>query len=443
MGISSPGVGSGLDVNGIVSKLMAVESLPLTALTTKATAFTAKISALGSLKSVLADLQAAANGLNSGGNFTALNGTITDPTIATATPGNGAVAGTYSLEVLQLAQAQVVNTAINPGLVNGTLNIKVGAGTAVAVAVNGTDTLAVLSARINADSTLNTQLKASVVDNRLVLESKTTGAANTITVAATAAGGGTGLAAFDTANLAVARAAQDANFKVNGIAITRTGNTVTDAVANVSLTLNKVTTSATQLNVGNDVSVVQTALTKMVAAYTAANNTIKNLGTYNLTTYQGSALAGDSALRSVQSQLRGALSAMPASLAGATVTTLSQLGVSMQKDGSMLLDAAKLQTAFTTDPTAVANAVVAYGTAMEATTKAMVNAGGLISSRIDGLNSSVKDIGNQKDALSARLATVEQRYRAEFSSLDMIMSSMTATSTFLTQQIAGWAAPSK
>lgn len=443
MGISSPGVGSGLDVNAIVSKLMSLERLPLTALVKKETAFTAKISALGSLKSVLAELQTAATALKSASAFTAFKGTVADAAIATATPGAGAVGGSYSLEVTKLAQAQIVHTVSNPAMVDGTLSIKVGAGAPVPIAVNSTDTLAALSDRINADSALNNQLKASVVDNKLVLENKATGSGsvlvpNTITVSGTA-----GLENFTDAQLTQARAAQDAEFKVNGIAITRASNTVTDAVPNVSLTLNKVTTSATELNVARDVSTVETALNSLVTAYNAANSVIKNLGTYNLTTFQGSVLAGDSALRSVQSQVRGALSTVPASLAGASVTVLSQLGVTMQKDGSMLLDAAQLKTAFATDPTAVANAVAAYGAALETTTKAMADDGGLVSSRIDGLNSSVKDIGARKDALALRLELVEKRYRAQYTSLDMLMSSMSATSSFLTQQIAGMTASSK
>lgn len=439
MGLSSPGVGSGLDVNGMVSKLMAVESLPLTALTKKESSYNAKISALGSLKSTLANLQSAAAKMNSADTLVALKGTFTDASIATATPGATALEGTYSLEVSKLAQAQIVHTASNPTLVDGSLTIQVGAGSSAAITVNASDSLADLASRINADTTLASQLKASVVDNKLVLESKTSGAASTISVVGAATNPGENLDAFNTANLTVARTAQNAQFKVNGIAIERSSNTVTDAIDNVSLTLKKVTTSATELTVAHDVSTAQDAITSFVTAYNAANSTIGSLGNYD----QKAALAGDSALRGVQAQLRSVLTSEPASLSGSAVTRLSQLGVSVKADGSLEFDATKLTTAFTNDPSAVANAVAAYGTAMETATKAMVGSSGLVSSRIDGINSSLKDIAKRKDTLSVSLAHIELRYRTQFTSLDGLMSSMTATSTFLTQQLASMAAQTK
>jgi flagellar hook-associated protein 2 len=439
MGISSPGIGSGLDVNNIVSKLMSVETLPLTALTKKETSYNAKISALGSLKSVLADLQTASAAMNSAAGLAAFKGTLSDTSIATATPGAAALEGTYSLEVSKLAQAQVMYTASNPSLVDGTLTINVGSGSAGVVNVSATDSLTDVADRINADTTLKTQIKASVVDNKLVLESKTTGAANIISVSGAATNPLENLDAFNTASLTQARAAQDAEFKVNGIAIQRSSNTVTDAISGVTLTLKKATTSATELNVARDVSTAQTALTNFVAAYNAANSTITSLGSYS----NGAALAGESSLRGVQSQVRSILRTVPSALSGATVTSMSQLGVKMQKDGTLVFDATMLTSAFQSDPTSVADAVAAYGTAMEDATDAMTGTFGLVSSRIEGLSRSLKDIDLRKETLSARLANIELRYRTQFTALDGMMSSMTATSSFLTQQIANMSASNK
>ncbi|MGI9133828.1 MAG: flagellar filament capping protein FliD [Rhodoferax sp.] len=439
MGLSSPGVGSGLDVNAMVSKLMAVESLPLTALTKKETSYNAKISALGTLKSTLANLQSAASAMNSATSLAALQGTVADSGVATATPGATALEGTYSLEVSKLAQAQIVHTASNPTLVDGSLTIQVGAGSSAVVSVNASDSISNVADRINADATLSSQLKASVVDNKLVLESKTSAAASTISVVGAATNAGENLADFNTANLTVARAAQDAQFKVNGIAIQRASNTVTDAISGVSLTLTGVTTSATSVSIAHNVSTAQTAISNFVAAYNMVNSAIGSLGNYD----QKAALAGDSALRGVQAQLRSVLTSEPASLSGAALTRLTQLGVSVKVDGSLVFDATKLSTAFASDPSAVANAVAAYGTAMETATKAMVGSSGLVSSRVDGITSSLKDIAKRKDALSVSLAHIELRYRTQFTSLDGLMSSMTATSTFLTQQIASMSAQSK
>jgi flagellar hook-associated protein 2 len=104
--LSSPGIGSGLDVNGIVDKLMAVESLPLTQLNTQEAGVQSKISAYGNLKSALSALQTAVHGLASTSPFRSMNATAGDATVATASTADGAVAGRYSLEVTPLAQNQ-------------------------------------------------------------------------------------------------------------------------------------------------------------------------------------------------------------------------------------------------------------------------------------------------------------------------------------------------
>lgn len=431
MSISSPGLGSGLDVNAIVSQLMAVERRPITELTRKEAGITAKISGLGSLKGALSGLQSASASLNAADSFTALKATVSDSAAASATASASATAGSYTLEVSQLAQAHLVHTAANPALADGTLNIQVGSGTAVDITVNATDTLSDLAARINADATLAAQVKASVVDNKLTLESKNSGLSNAITVIAQP-----GLEAFDSTSLTEARAAQDAQIKLNGITITRSSNTITDAVPNVTLTLSKATSSPATLTVGRDVAGVQTALNNFVKAYNEAIKTIGSLGNYNAETKEAAILNGNSTLRSVQSQVRGVMTTVPASLAGKTVTTLNQLGVSMQRDGSLKLDTTKLKAAFDSDSSAVAKAVAAYGKAMDTTTYAMTTTGGLVTSQIDGLNRSVTDIEKRSAALQSRLTTVEKNYRAQYASLDTLMAKMSKTSSFLTQQLA-------
>lgn len=432
MSISSPGLGSGLDVNAIVSQLMAVERQPIVDLTRKEAGITAKISGMGSLKGALSALQSASASLNAADSFTALKATVGDSAAASASASASAVAGSYSLEVTQLAQAHLVHTAANPTLADGTINIQVGSGTAIDITVNAADSLSDLAARINADSTLASQLKASVVDNKLTLESKSSGTANAITVIAQP-----GLEAFDSVNLSEARAAQDAQIKLNGITITRSSNTITDVVPNVTLTLSKATTSATTLTVGRDVAGVQTALNNFVKAYNEAIKTISSLGSYNAETKEAAVLNGNATLRSVQSQVRGALNTVPSSLTSTTsVTTLAQLGVSVQRDGSLKLDTTKLKTAFDTDPTAVAKAAAAYGKAMDTATYAMTSTGGLVTSQIDGLNRSVADIEKRSAALQSRLVTVEKNYRAQYAALDTLMAKMSKTSSFLTQQLA-------
>src|ERR1035437_6136485 len=110
--MSSPGIGSGLDVNSIVSQLMAIERQPLDAILATQSGLNTKISALGNLKSLVATLQTSASGLGTASTFTVLNGTVADSSIASATVDTTkASSGSYSLNVAQLAQAQILNTA--------------------------------------------------------------------------------------------------------------------------------------------------------------------------------------------------------------------------------------------------------------------------------------------------------------------------------------------
>jgi flagellar hook-associated protein 2 len=431
--ITSAGIGSGLDVNSIVSQLMSIERQPLDALLTKQSGLNTKISALGNLKSLVATLQTSASGLGTASNFTVLNGTVADSSIASTTvDSTKASSGSYSLNVGQLAQAQILNTAQAPGIVAGTLSISVGSGLAKSVAVGASDSLTTIRDTINADATLKTQIKASVVDNRLVLESLSSGASNTISVA-----GSTGLSAFDTVNLAPARAAQDAKFTLNGISVQRSTNAVSDALTGVTLNLTKISSGTpTTLTVGTDSSILVTAAQKFVTAFNAVNASIRSLTAYDATTKVAGTLNGDSATGSVQDQLRRALNSTPASLKGGADEQLSKLGIGTATDGSLTIDATKLQKAFDANPSGVAKAMAAYGTAMNTVTTAQIGASGLISGHIDSFNTSVKDINNQSISINYRLTQTEARLKAQFSSLDTLVSSMNSTSSYLTQQLA-------
>lgn len=431
--ISSPGLGSGLDVNSIVSQLMAVESRPLTAFAQKEAQYQAKISAFGAALGAMSSLQSSADALTDPDKFTGLKASVKDSSIASATVDSTAVAGKYSLEVSQLAQAQIVNTIQNPSIPvgGGTLSIKLGANAAVDIAVAGTDGLSDIATSINEDATLKSQIKASVVDNRLVLESLSTGAANTISIASAE------LTDFVTAQLLTARTAQDAAFKINGITITRDTNTVDDVIDGLTLTLSKASPgTTTDITVSRDVSTAKTALEAFVKAYNDVNKTIGDLTRVDASSKKGSVLTGDATLRTAQSQLRSLLGSRPDGITDPLLTTLSQVGISANRSGTLSLDASKLSAAFSERPESVADLLKAFGTAFESAAGALSGSTGTLQAKIDGLNQSIKTIQSRREAFSLRLDQVEKRYRTQFASLDSLVSSLNKTSSFLTQQLA-------
>ena len=165
--------------------------------------------------------------------------------------------------------------------------------------------------------------------------------------------------------------------------------------------------------------------------------TLQNLSAFDAVSRRGAILQGDSTVRTLQSQLRGLLS-NPVTGAG-SLNTLSDIGVSFQKDGTLALNQGKLNTALAGDLADVANLFTSsggYATVLGAWASKTLASEGPLNSRSDGLGQSIKQLGTQRAALENRLIGIEQRYRAQFTALDSLLSSMNQTSTFLSQQLA-------
>ena len=449
-GISSPGLGSGLDVNGLVTKLMALEQKPLTALASKEASFQAKLSAFGSLKGALSALQTAAKSLTSANTFTGMSASASDTTVLTASGDATAVAGTYDIAVSKLAKANTVRSNVNFGtdsFDSGTLRVTIGSGTGVDIELTGVVTLAGIRDAIN---TGNAGASAAIINDgtadRLVLTSKTTGSAGNITVQAptTNGDGARRLTDLISASLVEVQPAQNAELTINGLAVSRSSNTISDAIAGVTLNLIKAdatTPPSTKLTVARDTATVKNAIDTFVNAYNTAAKLLRDTSAYNAAAKQGSILTGDSAVRNLQSLLISNAQARISGLSG-NIGTLSDIGIAVQKDGTLLTDSAKLSAAlkdtskdvgslFTSTATGNQGIAVRFSEALTAA----VSASGPISSRTEGIGSSIKEINKQREAINSRLASIEKRYRAQFTALDTLISSMQQTSSYLTQQL--------
>lgn len=376
--LSSPGIGSGLDVNGIVSQLMAVESRPLTLLNNKEAKQQAQLSAFGSLKGALSSFQGTVAALANPTKFTAVTTNLADSTIATTSATSKATAGSYSIEVQALAQAQKIksanfaNTAATVG--TGTLTIDSGtynggiftlnpdkASQTITIAAGESSLAGVRDAINNASAGVTASVVNDGTGDRLVIASKDTGLSNAlkITVADDDANNidnvGLSQLAYDastggTTNLTQTVAASNATLVIDGITISKASNTITDAIQGVTLNLLKTNIgSATKLSVAPDTASIQGSIQSFVRAFNDLGKTITDLSRFDAATKKASVLTGDSTLRSIQSQLRGVLNT-PLSAAGGGFSTLSEIGISFQKDGTLLLDSGKLSTALA-DPT--------------------------------------------------------------------------------------------
>lgn len=374
--LSVPGLGSGLDVNALVSQLMTLERQPLTTLATRETSYQAKLSAFGSLKGSLAAFQSAARALSAPAKFAAQRASVADTTIFSATADSSAPAGSYSVEVGLLAQAQKLKSfgsafaAASSTLGSGTLTIDFGTYSGDSFTLNpdkATKTIAIGSGQSSlagirdAINAANAGVSAGIVNDGsgflLTLTSTDSGAANALRIVVDDDDGthtdtsGLSQLMFDgrsvsgVKNLTQSAQAQNAAFTIDGIAISKASNIVTDAIEGVTLNLLKQSTpgTPTSLQIVRDSNGIRSAVDGFVKAYNDTAKALADLSAYNASTKQAAILQGDSAVRSIQSQLRSVLST-PLTTAGGGLTMLSDIGVAFQSDGFLKLDSAKLQS---------------------------------------------------------------------------------------------------
>ncbi|HWR87846.1 MAG TPA: flagellar filament capping protein FliD, partial [Acidiferrobacterales bacterium] len=399
--ISSPGVGSGLDVNGIVSKLMALEQQPITALDQKEAGLQGKLSSYGSISGALGTFQGVMSGISYLSTFQAFSATPADTTILSAAASTLAAPGSYSVTVGQLAQAQSIltggktmtNTAIAAPASTTTLSFQFGTISGGTPPVNGvgtysgstftqdasqatgtvtiTDSNNSLQGIRDAINAANLGVSATIVSDgsatpyHLVLTSKATGATSSMKVSVSGDASLATLLAYDpagTQNLTQTQAGQNATGAVNGLAISSTTNVVSNAIQGVTLTLAKLGT--TSVNVARNTNSVQSSVQGFVKAYNDLTGTLKKLTAYDPATKKGGPLQGDVTVQGIQNRLRSLLNTTLTGLGG-SLTSLSQIGVSFQLDGSLALDTSKLQTALTNNATDVAGLFAAVGSATD------------------------------------------------------------------------------
>lgn len=474
--ISSAGIGSGLDVDSLVTQLMSVERQPLTRLDTKEASYQAKLSAFGTLKSALAAFQTAAKALSTPAQMSPLKASVADAAILGASAGTGAAAGSYDVEVKNLAQAQKLIT--NTGY--AATSDKVGAGTiTIALGSYGSDgfkadparpaqsitidssnqTLAGVRDAINA---ANAGVTASIINdgekNYLSLSSKTTGEASAIQLTVTPpkladgtedpAGTTLSALAYNGASDGMRETvpARDAEVVIDSVTIKKPTNTITDAIQGVTLNLSKTSAEgvSTKLTLTADNDTVRKNIETFVSSYNSLSKAMSDATAFDTATGKGAVLNGDSTVRAIQTQLRGILGGAIAGAASGA-STLPDIGITSQRDGTLAIDTAKLSAALN-DPNKNLSALFStsgtnkgFGAQIDAAVGRILSPVGTLPTHTNSFNASIKDLEKQRVAITQRLAVTEQRYRAQFAALDKMMASMTTTSSYLTQQLAALA----
>jgi len=462
------------------------------------------VSSLAMLKNALTNLQTAATDLGSVGELNRLSITNSNSSAVVAEAGSDSIAvpGNHTLTITQLAQAKRVasvgfaasTTVVSDSAFVVTLEagkpITIAAGTTVAgmvAAINGAG--GAVTARL-----VNTGVGSTPYN--IVLEGAS-GAANTFTAVDTAATGaptgfaasvstidmssvaglrvgsaisgvgiaaGTTITAIDTVNKTITlsaattmassgaytfslfpqtlQSAQDASFTLNGMTMTRSSNVITDALDGVTLKLNSVTASAVQLGVSFNATDIAAAAQRFVDAY--------NVLTEFITTATGpvikdndlsGTLQNDTSVRALKATLRAKLTARSSSASG-NATHWSVLGISLDREGVLQLDAAKFKSTFEKNPTDVVKALsnnasepyIYSGSAsglagdMAIAAYGMVRSTGVLADVTKSYEGKLSRLETEQSKLDKQIEAITARYERQFSALNAVLAEFKATS---------------
>lgn len=397
MAVSSIGVGSGLPLDDLLTKLMTAESQPLTLMAQKEASYQAKLTAYGTLSGALSAFQTAMASLGKSSTFENLQTTVADKTILSGTASTKAATGNYQINVSQLAQAHSLSTAgqtsktalIGSGatttltfqfgtISGGTLTDGTYTGatftqdakqaTGTVTIKNGDNSLqgirdAVNAANIGVTATLVSN--GSAAPDHLVFTSNKTGAVSSMKIDVDGDPALQSLLGYDpagTQSLKQNSAGQNTQLTVNGFFVDSPTNEVKEAIQGVTLNVSKI--GNTTMSIAKDTAAVETSVKAFIKAYNDLTGTIKKLTAYDATTKTGGLLVGDSTARTIQEQLSKTLSA---SLEGLSNTNMSlpQLGVTVQRDGTLALDSAKLSKMMDTNYNDIAGLFATVGKATD------------------------------------------------------------------------------
>lgn len=469
--ISNLGIGSA-GLGDLYNQLEAAERTKLTTITTQQSNYNAQLSAYGKLQSAMTSLQTAtaALGKTATWNSTSVGSTNT---AFTATTTSEASTGAFVVNVNKLARAQALSTGSYStnteklGDITGTTRkvtiTQPGTKDPLVVELSDGDTS--IQGIANAINKANGSVTASVIkakegDYRLMLTSKSTGTDGEMTISVNGDDKLQAAIGYDSTNktgaLVLKTPAQNAVVVVNEIEIERQSNTITDALPGVTFALKAESKEDETLNIDRATDINQKAISDWVTAYNSLQSTITSLTKY-VTVDPGSksqsnsngALVGDANVRGIQSQLRGLLTQVQSG----SVQIMAQLGITQDptkaadgSTGNLKIDAEKLTKVLTDNPDAVQQYFIGDGkttglaTQMGKTLDAMLSTSigkaGVIQNAKDGINKTLKSLGERYDSMEASIEATMARYKAQFTSLDVMMTKMTNTANYLTQQFS-------
>jgi flagellar hook-associated protein 2 len=460
--ISSPGIGSGLDVTSIVTGLVNSERVPFEArIATQEDEATDKITALGSLVSAVSAFRDAAKKLNNSSLFE-VNKVTGGGENFSVSASSAAALGSYSIEVVELAQGQKLSSAAYQStdtVGSGTMTIDVN-GSTLSLTLDGSETLSDLKNMIN-DADGNPGLYASIITDddgqHLVLTSKEVGIDNAIKITVEDDDGNNtdaaGLSAFafdpdavdglgdpaPISNMTETQAAKDAQIIIDGaLTVTQSSNVFKDAIEGVTITAKKKNDAGdtSTITVTEDTSKVGSALADFAAAYNTFLETSVSLGRINSDSGVVGPLAGDSIVRTLTSQVRNILSQTIDAKGG--VNSLASLGMTTNREGLLEVNESVLANQVNNNFDDVRELFVGNGGIMKQLGDALsayAGGGGSIQAKINGYKTTLSRLDEEKAKFEERMESLEARLYTQFNAMDLLVGQLNSTGSYLQAQL--------
>jgi flagellar hook-associated protein 2 len=437
--ISTLGVGSGLDLNGILGQLEAAERQQLVPMLRQKAGVQSQLTAFGSLKGALSGLQSAMEKLSDAATFAPVKSGVTGEAV-TAASGDGSALGVYNVNVTNIAKAYSVTTdgiaAKDTNLGAATLTFNKANGDVVTLDVtNSKSSLEEIRDGING---LGEGIQASIVNDgsgtpyRLAISSSDTGTDAAISSIDFGALNGT-----LNLDLATEIAGENAALTVNGVNITSQSNQVEEAIEGVTLSIAELGTATVEVE--RDDAQIVGEIKKFVEKYNEFNSTVKSLRKFDSETGKAGSLLGNSSLQSVETGIRGVFNG---GIAESSFTLLGDIGISKELDGSLKIDEEALGEIVEKD---LGNLVEFFtgvdgegglASALDEKLESMLDSGGLIETAKDGLEVTLDRIGDSQAQIEKRIASTISRYRTQFSKLDIAVANMNAAGNQLFAQLS-------
>jgi flagellar hook-associated protein 2 len=433
MTISFSGLSTGIDTNALVDQLVQVELLPAQRFETRKSNANRRASIISDFITKLKSLKSAAASLDTASEVRAVAARSSDEARVKVTSSGAAQPAVLALRVATLAKAQTTVSGLflgaspdDPVPGAGSLGIKVGSAATVVLDFLGTESLADVTRRINDEVVgVHAELVNTGAGLHIAVTSEETGTASALTF--TEAGTSLGFLGLNTTKVL----AQDASFTLNGIAMTRSTNTVADAVAGLTLELlgtHAIADPDTTVAVTRDPVGLETKVKSLVDSFNAVAEGVNAQLTYSGVARGQDTLFGDSTVRALQraiSQMAGA--SYPH---GEDTVTLGKLGIQLGRDGKLTIDSAALAKAVASDPAAIENLIAGpsgLAPAINSLVDQYTRTGtGFLSAKTSSLKNEMRRFDDEIARIQTRASRIGDQLHAQFTALETLMSGFQA-----------------